>query len=290
MNEYSIGDEKIILNGSLEVFYEDEYMEKFPAASDAPEESCIRVQIKYRKVQELCTGTPLHSTGLYELYKTEKGYFLMYHWASCRFAFGFYQEDLYQKDPVTYYIDPDMKSEQKLALVRFLSCAGLHSLYLQKQALIFHASYIQWNSYGLLFCGSSGMGKSTQAALWEQHAGARTINGDRCLLRVRDGKWHVYGYPCCGSSKICENHTLPIRAIIVLAQGEDNVIEDMTYAQKVKALMAGTERYWWDERELDLVSRMAMKLVQEVPMVKFTCCPDETAVQTLRDYIETMGK
>ena len=50
-------------------------------------------------------------------------------------------------------------------------------------SFILHSAYICVNGKAVLFTAPSGGGKSTQAKLWADHRGARTINGDRTLLQ-----------------------------------------------------------------------------------------------------------
>ena len=73
---------------------------------------------------------------------------------------------------------------------------------------------------GILFSGPSGIGKSTQAALWERFAGARTINGDRGL--VCPAARTVSGIFYAGTSGICQNVTAPLRAVVLLGQAAEN--------------------------------------------------------------------
>ena len=64
-----------------------------------------------------------------------------------------------------------------------LEAAGLFDIFADAGMLVLHSSYIVTRTgEGILFSGPSGIGKSTQAALWERFAGARTINGDRGLV------------------------------------------------------------------------------------------------------------
>lgn len=83
--------------------------------------------------------------------------------------------------------DPAMLGEYKI----LKRTVGLHHKLLQQDALVIHASYIEFMGRGILFLGPSGTGKSTQARLWNEHAGAPILNGDRALLRQKDGIWQV---------------------------------------------------------------------------------------------------
>lgn len=149
-----------------------------------------------------------------------------------------------------------------------------------------HASYIDWNGQAILFAAASGTGKSTQAALWERYAGAEILNGDRVLLREREQIWNAYGYPCCGSSDICVNRNLPLRAIVILEQGSENQVSEIPAGEKIRTLLAGIEVYRWSIREIDKALELAEQIARKVPVVKFVCRPEEGAVTVLKNYLE----
>ena len=134
--------------------------------------------------------------------------------------------------------------------------------------------------------GHSGVGKSTQASLWEKHAGAEIINGDRALLRKKEGKWHSYGYPCCGSSVICINRTLPLLAVVLLEQGEENRIEMLSMSQKIRIFLSGSEMYLWSTKEFDRVYEIAKALCQEILIIKLVCRQEQEAVTLLKNILE----
>ena len=66
--------------------------------------------------------------------------------------------------------------------VVFLGPLALEKHVLNHGGIVLHCSYIKYKEKAILFSAPSGTGKSTQASLWEQHRGAKTINGDRALL------------------------------------------------------------------------------------------------------------
>ena len=64
-----------------------------------------------------------------------------------------------------------------------LEAAGLFDIFADLGMLVLHSAYIVTSAgEAILFSGPSGVGKSTQAALWERCAGARVVNGDRALV------------------------------------------------------------------------------------------------------------
>ena len=98
---------------------------------------------------------------------------------------------------------------------------GWEQFLIQRNRLILHASLLNTQFGGLVFSGPSGIGKSTQAELWEEYEEAEQINGDRPILYKKENVWMGYGSPYAGSSKCYVNKGVPVRAIMLLAQGED---------------------------------------------------------------------
>lgn len=287
MEKYEIGDIRITYTESTFSFKKSRYLDEFliPNSSKVCRDD-VCFEVCYDDLKSHCTGELLQKNGLLELYQTEKGLFLVHHWTTCRFALGVYMDDLEQENVVTCYVDPNAKDISSMSITRFLTSAGLHSKLLQKGALVFHSSYINWNDQAVLFAGKSGIGKSTQSSLWEQHAGAEIINGDRTLLRKKEGVWYAYGYPCCGSSDICKNRILPLKAIVILEKGDKNEVQELTMGQKYRALFTGSEMYLWYEKEMERVSRLVDEIMKEVRVIKLICRPDADAVEVLKAALE----
>ena len=95
---------------------------------------------------------------------------------------------------------------------------------IERGGLILHCAYIEHHGKGILFSAPSGVGKSTQAALWEKYRNSVTVNGDRALLRKKEGKWLACAWPVCGSSQICKRVDVPVHAIVMLCQGKKNSV------------------------------------------------------------------
>lgn len=285
MKQYCIGDTIFTWKEEGYELKQDSFMGNFTLNTTANKAEYI-LESKQADIKKFSEGELLQKNGLFELYQLPEGKFIVYHWATCRFAFGFWIEDLEKKGPMTYYFNPEMKDQIPLDAVRFFSCAGIHSKLLQEDALILHASYIEYNGRAILFCGSSGVGKSTQAALWETYEGAELINGDRVLLKQKDGLWHAYGYPCCGSSAVCKNKTLPVQAIVMLEHGLENRMKPMSAAAKLRMFIAGAEQYLWNNKELDKICKLAEQIIPDVPVWHFSCTPDKQAVEILKKKLE----
>lgn len=163
----------------------------------------------------------------------------------------------------------------------FMNMLGLEQLLLRHDGLILHASLICWQGQGILFSAPSGVGKSTQASLWAQYQNAEILNGDRAGIRCMDGCWTAYGLPYAGSSYIYKNASVPIRAIVVLQQGPENVIRPMTAAEALRALLPEFSAHRWNPEFMNRVLDIASAMLCHVPAYCLQCRPDRGAVELL---------
>ena len=168
---------------------------------------------------------------------------------------------------------------------QILSCIGIEELLLRRDRAVLHASWIEKDGKAILFSGRSGIGKSTQAALWEKFRHALVRNGDRTLLRRIDGVEYACGLPYAGTSGICTNTAAPIRAIVMLEQGKENQLRRLPELTAAKRLLSQMPVPKWNPemvgRALDVASRVAAA----VPVYELICLPEESAVRLLEDAL-----
>lgn len=162
-----------------------------------------------------------------------------------------------------------------------LNACAMEHLAAQAGGFVFHTSYVEWNGGAILFTAPSGTGKSTQAELWRSLRGAEVINGDRAVVRVADGQVLAEGIPFSGSSQICKNCSLPIKAIVYLAQAPQTEIFRLRGAQAFARLWEGVSVNIWDREDVELISATVQQVLQSVPVYYLPCTPDETAVAAL---------
>ena len=170
-----------------------------------------------------------------------------------------------------------------------LNMLGLEQLLLTYNGLILHSSFIRWQGHGILFSAPPGTGKSTQASLWESHMGADILNGDRAGIRHVNGTWYAYGLPYAGSSRIYRNECAPIRTIVVLRQGPENVIRPMPLIPALRALLPEFSAQRWNSSFMNKMLDIAVDLLQEIPVYCLECRPDYEAVQLLYNTLTKEG-
>lgn len=150
-------------------------------------------------------------------------------------------------------------------------------------SFILHSAYICVNGKAVLFTAPSGGGKSTQAKLWADHRGARTINGDRTLLCKEDGVYQACGWPICGSSQICYNEQYPLACIVVVVKGKENEVIELDYKQRVKKLISElTINYHYADfvnAAMDFIDDLA----KSIKIYQLTCDISEDAVRCLEE-------
>lgn len=165
-----------------------------------------------------------------------------------------------------------------------LEAAGLFDIFADAGMLVLHSSYIVTRTgEGILFSGPSGIGKSTQAALWERFAGARTINGDRGL--VCPAARTVSGIFYAGTSGICQNVTAPLRAVVLLGQAAENRVVRARPQEAFARLLSQCAYYEWDAASAARMTELAAQLVTNVPVWRMDCRADESAVRALEEAL-----
>lgn len=168
------------------------------------------------------------------------------------------------------------------SLINFDEIAAEHG------ASVFHASVIEHNGSAILFTAPCGTGKSTQAALWEKHRNAEIINGDKALIYENKNEFFVSGLPFSGSSDICVNKILPVKAIVRLSQAKENIISRLTGLRAYKAVFEGCYHSKWSGEYNNATSLTAERFASCVPVLSLACLPDESAVETLEKFISQL--
>ena len=170
-----------------------------------------------------------------------------------------------------------------------LNQIGLEKLLLDNSAFLLHSSFIRYRGQGILFSAPCGVGKSTQASLWEKYRNARILNGDRAGIRFQDGSWTAYGMPFAGSSGIYRNDEAPLGAIVTLAQGPENVIRRLRPMEVVRRLLAECSCLRWDSDFMGRVLDLLLKLAAQIPVYHLECRPDQGAVELLEHTLQKDG-
>lgn len=222
----------------------------------------------------------------FSVYHDEEGYYRIFHhsvfpkddrpYAIGRIKSDFIEEIQYIKSSSKILND----SQSLFAHIAFEELMFRHG------AMILHASFVNAKYGGILFTGPSGIGKSTQAELWVKYRNAELINGDRTILRKRDGVWYAYGSPYAGSSRCYVNKSCEIKAIVVLGKKEGYKLQRLKQSVAFIKVYSETTVNTWNPAYVEGISDMIGDIVEKVPVYMLECLPDIKAVELLSETLE----
>lgn len=146
--------------------------------------------------------------------------------------------------------------------------------------VVLHSSYIESEGGAILFTAPSGGGKSTQAELWKKYKGARIINGDKSVIGNENGKWRAYGLPFSGSSEYCLNESYPVKAIVVLEKGKENILYRRDI-QEFSKVFSQTPLNVWDKEFCAKAMNRVADICSQIPIYNYICNREQDAVEIL---------
>ena len=166
-----------------------------------------------------------------------------------------------------------------------LTLAAICSKFSYYDTVLMHASCVDINGSGIIFTGYSGVGKTTQASLWNKYADADIINGDKILIREINNEFFAYGLPWKGSSEYCLNKRTNLKAIVVLRQARENKLTPLNSVGATELAIPHFFLPYWDEKCTDNACKTIDKIFRNVPVFLLECRPDESAVKLVKNTV-----
>ena len=181
-------------------------------------------------------------------------------------------EDIMKETPDTDYRAPEYL--ETLAVYRKIShVLPLHDGYL------FHAAVIDVNDSAVAFTARSGTGKTTHIRLWKKVFGDRVgiINGDKPLIRYKNGVPYAFGTPWSGKENYNKNVCRPLRAIVIVERGETNLIEKISPKDAAPKFLSQIYLPKNDNELFLTTLALADKTLKDVPVYRLRCNMEEEA-------------
>ena len=163
---------------------------------------------------------------------------------------------------------------------------------LDRDVFVMHGSVVAVDAEGYAFLAPSGVGKTTQTRLWQQHFGARlhVINGDKPLIRMvstdNGVRFDAYGTPWRGKEGLGGNLSAPLKALFFLNRSQEPEAVPADHIQTVDLLFRQLLLPREPDRMLRLLD-MADKLVSTLPFYVLNCDMSENSV--IRAYQAVKG-
>ena len=179
----------------------------------------------------------------------------------------------------------DQKKYRSISILDVFSFLPMQDLLFEHEMFILHAAFVDHHGEGILFSGVSGVGKSTQAALWAEYAGAKVINGDRTLIFRQGDTYFASGWFQSGTSGICNKGICPIKALVFLGQGSGNHVCQLGGLDRFRQIVSQSSYQVCLQRHLERITHLAASVANSIEVYQYTCTKDENAVTTLKEYL-----
>ncbi len=246
------------------------------------EKTDVNVIFRYGDIAEP-SGMLLAETDSVDVFEDDGAFCFFYHITGEKVYYAL--RKVKKEKPSHHEIIIPHEYEGKIWTRLVFSLINFDDIAAMMNASVFHASFIEYNGSAILFTAPCGTGKSTQAALWEMHQGAETINGDKVLIYEDNGSFFAAGLPFSGSSDICKNRILPVKAIVRLSQAKENTITRLTGINAYKAVFEGCYHSKWSADFNKITSDVAVSFAGNVPVYHLACLPDENATHVLKNEL-----
>ncbi|MBQ8184039.1 MAG: hypothetical protein IJ025_09110 [Clostridia bacterium] len=166
-----------------------------------------------------------------------------------------------------------------------LPLAAICSRFACFDTIFLHGSFVDYDGNGIVFAGYSGVGKTTQAQLWNKYSDAEIVNGDKVFLRIINDKVFAFGSPWKGSSEYCLNKKVSLKSVVILKQAKENKIKRLNTIECIEHFLPHVFLPHWDEKNMVKALDTFNNILEKVPVWLLECRPDEDAVKLTKDTI-----
>ncbi len=191
------------------------------------------------------------------------------------------------KDWKIITLDEDNTNSSGQAAFEFISRIVLYAM-IDFGVLPFHGVLLEHEGKGIIISAPSETGKTTHARLWRDCKNALIINGDNACCYKKDGKWRGFGIPWSGTSGESVNREVDIKAIVVLERGEENEAFRLNDYDAFAQIMPSLHSPSWDYKLTETVLDSLTDFMNNIPVFKLRCRPDEESVDVLKNALEEL--
>ena len=168
-------------------------------------------------------------------------------------------------------------------------CSSIEDILLERNRFFFHACCIGTELGAVLFSGDSGIGKSTQGALWRKYGASEIISDDRPIIgREADG-WYAFSSPINGKSVSYGNYSSEIATLVFLGQERENRITEISKKTAFKEIVRQSAFAFCEKEQINRMFDLIGDFCEKVRILKYDCLPDKSAFDYLQRYFEEVG-
>lgn len=135
-----------------------------------------------------------------------------------------------------------------------------------------HSSCINRDGDAFMFCGVSGSGKSTMAKLSQERY--RIFTDEMTLIEKQSDGYAAWGTPFWGEMQRSVHECAPLKGIFHLAKAEENSIEELPRAERIKELMRVIMCFGQEKILAERLLEQAIAFTAVVPFNRLHFKPD----------------
>ena len=154
----------------------------------------------------------------------------------------------------------------------------LYYLTTKFDAIMIHASGVNYNGNGLLFSGFSGTGKSTMANLWSEN-NCQIINDDRLIIRKEKNSYKIYNTPMFYDDV---QKSIELKGIYLIKHHIENTIERLNGALAVSKLTAFCIQHPYDKNFLEHHLEFISDLINYIPIYDLGFKPNNDVIDFIK--------
>jgi len=152
----------------------------------------------------------------------------------------------------------------------------------QGKGIFLHASGIRDENNGYIFCGPSGIGKTTIAKFWQENKQGIVLNDDRVIVRKINNKFFAYGGPWYSKDNLFSNEKVEINKLFFLKQSRENFIRRLNSKEAFEKIVPQAYFAIWDKSAIDFSFQFLEDLCQKIPCFELGFKPTKEVIDFVR--------
>ncbi len=157
---------------------------------------------------------------------------------------------------------------------------------MMNNGVMIHASAVNYNNDGYLFCGFSGRGKTTISRLFSD-SGAQLINDDRIIIRKQNGDFVAYNTPMHYTDK---KKSVKIKNCFLIHHASANQISISEGAKAMAQLSALCLQHNYNEKLISAVINLSADFCSYIPVYNLGFFPDKEILDFIEFHFVKQGK
>jgi len=185
-------------------------------------------------------------------------------------------------------LSPQTPYEAVREYLAVLQCFSYHLLCTGGSLL--HSAGVAVGEVGVALVGRPQVGKSTMAGrILRCEPTAEILCEDAPAVIKRDGRFWLCGTPFCGDDDACSARTVPLRGLVILEQGTENRVTEVSSREAMFHLMEAIPRPLYDGGASEKAVALAMEWIDALPILKFENDGSDAAGELLLRTLRSKG-